>query len=98
MIIETAHHAATFLAENVPNGPAQAPPGLETFGNEIVGWTKWVGIIACVVGLMVCGVQMALGRRNRSEMAAQGAIGIPWVGAGIVIIGGAAAIVGGLLG
>lgn len=98
MIAEFVQTGSHFLAENVPNGPAVAPPGLENFGNQIVGWAKWVGIIACVVGLMVCGVQMAIGRRNRSEMAAQGAIGIPWVGAGIVIIGGAAAIVGGLLG
>ena len=37
-----------YLAAGVPNPPAQAPPGLTTPVNTILGWGKW--------GVLVCGV------------------------------------------
>ena len=88
--------AAAPLADPVPNPAPVAPPGFGNAGSNIVSWFKYGGLICCVVGLIVCGMQMAIGRRNRSEMSAQGAIGVPWVGAGIIIIGAASAIVSGL--
>ncbi|MEK8106571.1 hypothetical protein NKG94_17435 [Micromonospora sp. M12] len=39
---------------------------------------KWILIVAGVGGLLVCGIMMAVGRRNRSAFAADGAAGIPW--------------------
>ncbi|WP_026317055.1 hypothetical protein [Actinokineospora enzanensis] len=83
---------------NVPDPPPAPPPGLENFGNSIVSWMKWGGMLAIFVGLIMCAIMMAVGRRNRSEMAAQGMIGVPWVIAGALIIAGGAGIVTGLLG
>ncbi|MBE1580487.1 hypothetical protein ACFORH_38920 [Amycolatopsis roodepoortensis] len=77
--------------------PPSMPPGLENFGSDVVSWVKGLGILSVIVGLAICGIMMALGRRNRSEMAAQGAIGIPWVIGAALIITGAAAIVRGLM-
>ncbi len=42
---------------------------------------------------MACGVMMAVGRRNRSSMAADGAAGIPWVLGGLTFGAIAALIV-----
>jgi hypothetical protein len=49
------------------------------------------------VGLVICGVMMAVGRRNRSSISADGAAGIPWVLGGLTVISFSAAIVGAVL-
>lgn len=85
------------LAAAVPNPPPSPPPGLESFGSDVISWFKYAGIIAGVVGLMCCGIMMAIGRRNRSMTAVDGASGIPWVIGGLSVISFAAAIVGRLL-
>ena len=76
---------------------AQAPPGLADRCNTILGWGKW-GVLVCgVAGLLICGGKMAIGHRNRSTLAADGATGIPWVLAGLSLAAVAsAAIVGGV--
>jgi hypothetical protein len=60
-----------------PNPAPAAPPGLESLGSTFLAWTKWILIICGVGGLMICGIMMAVGRRNRSSFAADGAAGIP---------------------
>jgi hypothetical protein len=82
------------IVAQVPNPPPQAPPGLGTFGNSLIAWMKWSGMVAGVVGLIVCGIMMMVGRRNRSQLAVDGATGVPWVGAGLALIGAAATFVG----
>ena len=78
-----------------PPNPAPAPPpGLEQFGADLVAWLKWGGIVCGVCGLIICGIMMMVGRRNRSQTAVDGAMGIPWVGGGLVLIGAASTIVG----
>ena len=89
------HVLGVVLAAPDP-GPV-APPGLEALGNTFLGWTKWVLIICGVGGLMVCGIMMAVGRRNRSSFAADGAAGIPWVLGGLTLGAIAAVIVGAVL-
>jgi hypothetical protein len=81
----------------VPNPPPQAPPGLEAFANQFVAWIKWGGLLSGLVGLMICGIMMAIGRRNRSMTAVDGAAGIPWVLGGLSVMSFAAAIVGQIL-
>ena len=39
-----------------------------------------------LVGLVVAGVMMSVGRRHRSSTAADGAVGIPWVIGGLSTI------------
>ncbi|MEU8073113.1 hypothetical protein [Micromonospora sp. NPDC049151] len=88
--------AADVLAAPPNPGPA-APPGLEATGNLFLGWMKWILIVAGVGGLLVCGIMMAVGRRNRSAFAADGAAGIPWVLAGLTCGAVAAVVVGAVL-
>src|SRR5262249_32574458 len=62
-----------------------APPGLEGIGSTFISWIKWILLICGVGGLMVCGIMMAVGRRQRSAFAADGAAGIPWVLGGLTL-------------
>lgn len=83
----------TILAQ-VPNPNPAAPPGMEGVADTFLGWVKWGGLVAGVLGLLICGIMMMVGRRNRSATAVDGAAGIPWVLAGLSIIALAAGIVG----
>ncbi len=82
------------LAAGVPNPTPQAPPGLAGPVNTLLGWWKWGALVAGVFGLIGCGAMMAIGRRNRSSLAADGATGIPWVLAGLTLIALSSGIVG----
>jgi hypothetical protein len=64
----------------------------------LLGWLKWGGLVAGLVGLMICGIMMAVGRRNRHALAADGAAGIPWVLGGLSVIVLAAGVVGAVFG
>jgi hypothetical protein len=78
----------------VPNPAPQAPPGLTGPVNTLLAWWKWGALVAGVFGLIGCGAMMAIGRRNRSSLAADGATGIPWVLAGLTLIALSSGIVG----
>ena len=82
------------VAVSVPNPAPQAPPGLAGPVNTLLGWWKWLALIAGVFGLTGCGAMMAIGRRNRHSLAADGATGIPWVLAGLTLIALSSGIVG----
>jgi hypothetical protein len=82
------------LAGSIPNPAPSAPPGLSSSISTLLAWWKWGALIAGVFGLIGCGAMMAIGRRSRSAMAADGAAGIPWVLAGLTLISLAAGIVG----
>jgi hypothetical protein len=82
------------LAAGVPNPAPLAPPGLAGPVNTLLGWWKWGALVAGVFGLIGCGAMMAIGRRNRSSLAADGATGIPWVLAGLTLIALSSGIVG----
>lgn len=81
----------------VPNPPAAPPPGLEAIGATFIGWMKWILRACGVGGLIACGIMMAVGRRNRSSMAADGAAGIPWIFGGLTLGSLAAVLVGAFL-
>ena len=101
-IAATAHAAAQHaasrhtgpLAVPVPNPAPVAPPGLSGRVSTLLAWWKWGALIAGVFGLIGCGAMMAIGRRNRSSLAADGASGIPWVLAGLTLIALSSGIVG----
>jgi hypothetical protein len=91
-MVSSVLHLAV-IAAGVPN-PAPAPvPGLSGPVDTIIGWGKWLVMILGVVGLLICGGQMAIGRRNRHSFAADGAAGIPWVLGGISLATIAAGVV-----
>ena len=89
-----AAYQAGVLAGIVPNPAPQAPPGLSHTVSTLLAWWKWGALIAGVFGLIGCGAMMAIGRRNRSNLAADGATGIPWVLAGLTLITLSSGIVG----
>src|SRR2546430_17139348 len=67
----TAHRAWEHLTGGAPNPPAQAPPGLSTPVNTILGWGKW-GVLVCgVAGLLICGGEMAIGHPNPAPLPAR---------------------------
>jgi len=84
----------TGLAVGVPDPAPVAPPGLAADMNTLLAWWKWGALVAGVFGLIGCGAMMAIGRRNRSSLAADGATGIPWVLAGLTLIALSSGIVG----
>jgi hypothetical protein len=84
----------TTLTASVPNPAPKAPPGLAGPVNTLLSWWKWGALVAGVFGLIGCGAMMAIGRRNRSNLAADGATGIPWVLAGLTLIALSSGIVG----
>jgi hypothetical protein len=92
------HAAATAyppgLAAGIPNPAPVAPPGLAGRVSTLLAWWKWGSLVAGVFGLIGCGAMMAIGRRNRSNLAADGATGIPWVLAGLTLIALSSGIVG----
>ncbi|MEU6038643.1 hypothetical protein ABZ801_24855 [Actinomadura sp. NPDC047616] len=82
------------LGVPVPDPAPAAPPGLDDKINTLLAWGKW-GVLVCgVAGLFICAGQMAIGRKNRSTFAADGATGIPWVLGGLSLAATAAPIVG----
>ena len=91
----TAGRAAPrLMAGGVPNPAPVAPPGLARRVGTLLAWWKWGSLVAGVFGLIACGAMMAIGRRNRSNLAADGASGIPWVLAGLTLIALSSGIVG----
>lgn len=86
-----------WLAAAVPNPKPLAPPGMAGPALELLGWLKWVGLVSGVVGLGMCAIMMILGRRNRSNMAVDGAAGIPWVLGGLSLMTLSAGLVGAVL-
>jgi hypothetical protein len=81
----------------VPNPGPVAPPGMEGPADQLLGWLKWTGIVAGLVGFGMCAIMMILGRRNRSNMAVDGATGIPWVLAGLSLMALSSGLVGAVL-
>ena len=81
------------LAGGVPNPAPAAPPGLTGDANTILGWGKWGVLICGVAGLLISGGKMAIGHRNRSTLAADGATNIPWVIGGLSLVAASAGIV-----
>ena len=81
----------------VPNPGPVAPPGMAEPAAQLISWMKWVGIVSGLIGFGMCAIMMILGRRNRSNMAVDGATGIPWVLGGLSTLSLAAGVVGALV-
>ncbi|MDL4770739.1 hypothetical protein [Actinomadura xylanilytica] len=78
----------------IPDPPPSPPPGLDTKMDVLLSWGKWGVVICGLAGLLICAGQMAIGRKNRSAFAADGATGVPWALGGLSLAATAAPIVG----
>ncbi len=65
-----------------PRLPGELYRRIEPF----VGWLAMAGLIVGIIGLIICGMMMIMGRRGKNQTAVEGAIGIPWVLAGLTVI------------
>ena len=82
----------------VPSQPTpQAPPGIDGFATQVLGWIAWATGFCAVGSLMYVGIMMMVGRRNRSQMAADGLAGLPWIIAGLIVASPASAIASAIL-
>ena len=68
------------------NPEASPPPGLEVFATNVLSWLKWIAAACAVGGIIWIAIQMMVGRRNRSQMAADGLSGLPWVVGGLILV------------
>jgi hypothetical protein len=89
--------AVVELSIAVPNPQPAPPPGLAATANTMLAWLKWVGLVTGVFGFGICAMMMIVGRRNRSNMAVDGASGIPWVLGGLSLMSLASGLVGAVL-
>ena len=87
-------HSAAPAPLAVPNPPPVEVPGLAGPLDTVIGWGKWLMFFLGVIGLIMCAVQMAIGRRNRHSWAADGAAGIPWVLGSLALVAISSGIVG----
>lgn len=77
---------AALMVASAPNPAPSVPDGMAGPVNQIIGWGKWIVMALGVIGLLFCAGQMIMGRKNRHQMAADGATGIPWVIGGVSLI------------
>ena len=99
MVIEHLHLTVHLLdllpGQAPPNPPPGALPGqLGNFANTVIGWLKTIAVIFGVGMLIVSGIMVIIGRRNRHTTAQEGLVGSAWVIAGLAIVGSAATLVG----
>jgi hypothetical protein len=80
------------------NQPATPIPGLGDTLTQWIGWAKTIGMFAGVIGFIICGVMMMIGRRNRSHLAAEGASGLVWVIAGASVVVMAPGVISAMMG
>jgi len=77
----------------VPNPPAQAPPGLDKFTNQVLGWLKWGCGIAAIGGLLAVAIMMGIGVRGRSDTAKNALSHAPWVFGAAALAGSASVLI-----
>ncbi|KOX13691.1 hypothetical protein [Nocardiopsis sp. NRRL B-16309] len=70
----------------VPNPAPAVPEGLQGPVNQVISYAKWIVMSLGMLGILYCAGQMIMGRRNRHQMSADGAMGIPWVIGGISLL------------
>jgi hypothetical protein len=84
-----AHTAAAL----VPNPDATLPPGFGDFSATVISWLKGIAQVGGVGGLLICGLMIIFGRRNRNQMATEGVMSTLWVAGGLALASSAALIV-----
>lgn len=82
----------SLLPLDVPDpGNGTAPPGAEKF-LAVMGWVKWLALGVVIIGLMIIGAKLAIESRRGEGGAHLGSLGMAM--AGVIVIAGAASLVG----
>ena len=97
-LLYTASGVLAAVPTEIVNPAPQAPDGVQATVTTLLAWGKWIAFVCGVAGIIVSGIMMMLGRRNRSQMSADGAIGLPWVIGGLSVVALAVPMVNNLFG
>ncbi|GAB3186145.1 hypothetical protein GCM10027060_26530 [Nesterenkonia halophila] len=89
----SATNAFASIIANVPNPSGEQPPGMDEI-NTILDWAFWLGLAACVAGLIAGGALMAIQSRRGEGSEHAGRIAMACIGA--VVIGAASMLIGAL--
>jgi len=82
----------------VPMPDPLEPPGIGPLFTEWGGYIRWACGIGMVIGFLICAIQMMLGRAGRSQTAANGISGIPYVIGGGMLAASAALLATSIIG
>jgi type IV secretory pathway VirB2 component (pilin) len=89
-----AHETLSNLAvhaSSIPTPTDGTPPGAEQF-QQVMGWVKWVALGVAIIGIMIIGAKLAINSRRGEGGAELGSLGTAM--AGVIVISGAASLVG----
>lgn len=76
-----------------------APPGLEEYAAQWLGWAFWVAAVVAVIALVASGIMMMIGRfSGRGAVSADGLRQSIWVYAGAMVVAISISVVRGILG
>lgn len=92
-ISDTATLVFSSVVASVPNPSGEQPPGMGGI-NTILDWMFWLGLAACVAGLMAGGALMAIQSRRGEGSEHAGRIAMGCIGA--IVIGAAGMLIGAL--
>jgi type IV secretory pathway VirB2 component (pilin) len=87
---ETLSQFAVYAA-SVPSPTDGTPPGAEQF-QQVMGWVKWVALGVAIIGIMIIGAKLAINSRRGEGGQELGSLGTAM--AGVIVIAGAASLVG----
>jgi len=59
---------------------------------NMISWMKWIGLALGVTGFLMVAIMLMIGRRNRSQVAADSLTSLIWITVGLVILGMGAAL------
>lgn len=93
MIAAAADATTLFLAQAPDPAPAP-PPGLKSFGNNLISWLKWGVLVAGIIGILFSAGMVIVGKRRGGEMRTEGFLGVGYGLAGLAIASSAATLVG----
>lgn len=88
-----ATNAFASVVANVPNPSGEQPPGMGGI-NTLLDWVFWLGLAACVAGLIAGGALMAIQSRRGEGSEHAGRIAMACIGA--LVIGAAGMLIGAL--
>lgn len=80
-------------ATPTPANPS-LPGNAEQTINTVLGWLKYIGLVACVAGLFLVASRMAVSHRHGG--GGEHMAGLAYVAGSLIIIGAAGAIIGAL--
>lgn len=89
--LETATALSGSVVGQVPDPSPVAPPGSDGI-LLVLGWAKWIGLIAGVFGFIAVGIVMTLQIMGRISGGGEYAGKLGWVAFGCIIIGASSAL------